>query len=132
MDRRCKNCNKFLPRDITARRRFCDDKCRVAYHRTSSAQALYGSGIQAISSLGKVAAGEKQLATETLKLLRKAIDDQLRVLGDVQTIDKYEMLAGNHSVTLVRCKDCGQRRYTVPKQGEKCDFCKGENWSVQS
>ncbi len=129
--RHCKNCGRDMGLHTTARRKFCDDKCRVAFHRTSSVQALYGQAIQPISKLGKSASSEKQLAIETLKILRKAIDDQLRVLGDVSTMDKYEMLAGNHSVQQVWCKACGQRRYTLPIAGDKCAFCGQENWSIK-
>jgi len=90
---RCKCCNKFLPKNITSRRKFCDDKCRVAYHRTASVQKLYGQAIAPITKLGKAQhKTDKQLAIETLKILRRAIDDQLRVLGDYDAIEKYEML----------------------------------------
>jgi len=90
---RCKCCNKFLPKNITSRRKFCDDKCRVAYHRTASVQKLYGAAVAPISKLGKMQhKTDKQLAIETLKILRRAIDDQLRVLGDVDTQDKYSGL----------------------------------------
>lgn len=127
----CKNCGKDLGNNATWRKEYCSDKCRVAFHRTSSAQALYGEGIRAITKLGGVAAGQKKAAIASLKDLRKAIDDQLRVLGDVDTIDKYEMLAGNHSIKRVRCRNCGQSRYTVPVEGDKCAFCGSENWNIQ-
>lgn len=129
---RCKCCNKFLPPNITARRRFCDDKCRVTYHRTASAQKNYAAAIAPISRLGKAQhSTDKQLSIETLKILRKAIDDQLRVLGDVDTQDKYEMLGGN-SPNKIYCKACGRQRFDVPKRGEKCDFCGQVNWNYDS
>jgi len=91
---RCKCCNKYLPRESTSRRKFCDDKCRLTYHRTESAQKNYAAAIVPISKLGKAQhATDKQLAIETLRILRRAIDDQLRVLGDVDTMEKYNMFA---------------------------------------
>jgi len=93
---RCKCCNKFLPKNITSRRKFCDDKCRVTYHRTASVQKNYVAAIVPITKLGKAQhSTDKQLAIETLKILRRAIDDQLRVLGDVDTQDRYELMAKN-------------------------------------
>lgn len=125
----CKNCGKQLGQDATWRKKFCSDKCRVAFHRTSSAQALYAEAIQPISKLGKkVSSGEKQLAIETLKVLRRAIDDQLRVLGDVDTQDRYELMANNRPKKIY-CKACGQTRFDVPARDEKCSFCGQVDWN---
>jgi len=33
MSGKCLYCGKFLPRHITVRRKYCDDVCRVAFHR---------------------------------------------------------------------------------------------------
>lgn len=128
---KCQNCGEFLPRAVTTRRKFCNDKCRLQFSRKESAQALYGDAMSAIYKMGKVSQGEKKAAIESLKQLKKAIDDQLRVLGDGDTVDKYEMLAGNHSIKRVRCANCGQSRYTVPVEGDKCAFCGAEKWNIK-
>lgn len=89
----CRNCGTPLGNDATWRKQFCTDKCRVQHHRKESNQAHYAHAIQPISKLGKAKTSrEKREAIETLKLLRKAIDDQLRLLGDYDTMKKYEML----------------------------------------
>lgn len=92
MERNCRNCGKPLPRDATRRRRFCDDICRVEFNRAQSVTALYGDAMNAIYKLGKAKHGNKPDAIESLKTLKRAIDDQLRVLGDADTKYLYEML----------------------------------------
>lgn len=32
---------------------------------------------------------------------------------------------------VIKCKACGQSRFTLPSAGDKCSFCKAENWSIK-
>jgi len=90
--RTCWTCGKRLPPEATARRKFCDAKCRVAYHRQADAQQAYNAGMDAIRSLGNAKTKrDKQKAIETLKALKQQIHHELRVLGDYDTVKLLEM-----------------------------------------
>lgn len=90
--KKCQNCSKQLPADSTWRRKFCDDKCRVAYHRTKSAQTLYADAITVISKFSKVSGSERKKAIENLKALETIIKQELYLLGDADERAKREML----------------------------------------
>lgn len=93
MRRNCKNCGKDLGLYATNRKRFCNDKCRVQFHRKSSAQELYGEAIQVIGRFSKVSESERKAAIENLRLIKKEIDFQLRALGDAEANGYFEMIS---------------------------------------
>jgi len=92
MARYCENCNQDMGREITSRRRFCSDKCRVQFNRAQKANDLYFDAMSIIYKLGKSPKTERLKAIETLRNLKPAIDDALRTLGDRETIDKFSMI----------------------------------------
>ena len=67
----CKQCGKELPRS-TDRRMFCNDVCRVQFHRALKANDLYFDAMVAIRSLAK--AGK----IEDLRLLQDVISDLIK------------------------------------------------------
>lgn len=89
--RKCKNCGKALDRNITKRRQFCGDKCRVEYNRKSSVISLYNGAITNISKLGKATPEQRKDAMKALKALKKAIDAELLGLGDEEQVEKRRM-----------------------------------------
>jgi len=93
MRRNCQNCGKDLGRYATNRKRFCNDKCRVQFHRKASAQDLYGEAIRVIGRFSKVSESERKAAIENLRLLKKEIDFQLRALGDAEANGYFEMIS---------------------------------------
>jgi predicted nucleic acid-binding Zn ribbon protein len=96
--RKCLNCGDYLPRGITVRRKFCSDKCRLQHNRAQSLTALYGQAIQAISKMSKLPKGEHKKAAQSLKELKQAIDWELRALGDVDTVSRFEMLEDRNRI----------------------------------
>ena len=90
--RHCEHCGKDMGFNTTRRRRFCDDICRVKYHRAHKAQDLYSEAMNAIYKFSKVPKSEKAAAVESLKTLRTAITDVLRTLGDGETLARADML----------------------------------------
>lgn len=92
MARHCENCNQDMGREITSRRRFCSDKCRVQFNRAQKANDLYFDAMSIIYKMGKAPKVERMKSIESLRNLKAAIDDALRTLGDRETIDKFEML----------------------------------------
>lgn len=93
MRRHCQNCGKDLGRYATNRKRFCNDKCRVQYHRKASAQDLYNQTFSSLSKFSKVPDAERKSAIESLRQLKKEIDVQLRLLGDAEAQGYFEMLS---------------------------------------
>lgn len=89
--KRCQNCGAPLPPESTRRRKFCNAKCRVEFNRRGGIQANYNQAIAAVGNLGRNGVGQRTKAVETLRLIRKEIDFQLRVLGDADTLEKYQM-----------------------------------------
>lgn len=92
MNRKCLNCGKHLGRNVTWRRKFCDARCRVQANRRKKQPSGYAEAMTGISLLGKVDKARRKYAIEALKALKKAIDVELRNLGDVDTVDKYQMM----------------------------------------
>jgi len=92
MARHCENCNQDMGREVTVRRKFCSDRCRVAFHRAHHPNEAYSVAMNAIYRLGKTPTAHKETARKSLYELKKAIDDALRNLGDRQTLDKFSML----------------------------------------
>lgn len=90
--KRCQHCGKDLGVDATHRKQFCSDKCRVAYHRTKSAQTLYGDAITTITKFSKVSKSERKQAIENLKLLQTIIKQELYFLGDADEVGLRDML----------------------------------------
>lgn len=88
----CQTCRKELPRDSRRSRKFCDDACRLKYHRTKSAQTLYSDAITTISKFSKVSASEKQQAIKNLKDLQTIIKHELYLLGDFDEVHRVGML----------------------------------------
>lgn len=91
--KRCQHCGNDLGLDATWRKQFCDDKCRVAYHRTRSAQTLYSEAITTISKFSKVSKAEKKAAIENLKALQTIIKQQLYYLGDADELARLDMIS---------------------------------------
>jgi len=89
--RKCHNCGRYLPAGATARRKFCNDRCRVAYHRRGGVQELYNEIMPLLSKFQDVPESEYKRAIETLRLLRSALDDQLRMLGDMDRIARWQL-----------------------------------------
>lgn len=91
--KRCQHCGKDLGHDATHRKQFCSDTCRVAYHRTKSAQTLYGDAITTISKFSKVSKSEKKAAIENLKQLQTIIKHELYLLGDADELALRDMVS---------------------------------------
>lgn len=91
--KRCQNCGLELGHDATFRKQFCSDKCRVAYHRTKSAQTLYSEAITTISKFSKVSKAEKKAAIENLKALQTIIKHELYLLGDADELALRDMVS---------------------------------------
>lgn len=70
---------------------FCSDRCRVAHHRRGGVQELYNQIMPLLSKFQDVPENEYQQAIETLRLLRTAVDDQLRMVGEMDRIARWEM-----------------------------------------
>lgn len=97
MSRICQNCGKDMGREITSRRKFCNDLCRVQFNRAQKANDLYFDAMSIIYKLGKSPRTEKQESITTLKNLKRAIDDALRTLGDSETMARFDMLEQHNS-----------------------------------
>lgn len=93
--RNCMNCGKDMGWYVRRSKKFCCDKCRVQYHRKASAQDLYGQAIQAIGQFHKVSTSERKSAIESLRILKREIDLQLRALGDAEAQGYFEMIEEN-------------------------------------
>lgn len=91
MSRNCQNCGKDMGREITSRRKFCSDVCRVQFNRAQKSGNHYSIAMNAIYALGRVPSSRKKEAVDALRELKKAIDYELRTLGDRETIDRYAM-----------------------------------------
>jgi hypothetical protein len=87
------NCGKDMGRYVRSNKKFCSDKCRVENHRKSNAQELYGQAMQAIGLMSKVPASERKKAIESLRILKKDIDLQLRALGDAEAQGYFDMIS---------------------------------------
>lgn len=133
MARYCENCNQDMGWEVTRRRRFCSDKCRVAFNRAHKANESYSIAMNAIYRLGKAPTAHKQEAVDSLRQLKKAIDDALRTLGDRETLDKFSMLQSISSgikpfkSEYWECRECGQKAFIDPKD-KPCPFCKAVAW----
>lgn len=90
--KRCQNCGLDLGVNATHRKQFCSDACRVAYHRTKSAQTLYSEAITTISKFSKVSKSEKKAAIENLKQLQTIIKHELYLLGDADELARIDMI----------------------------------------
>lgn len=90
--RYCKNCGEDMGFYSRRNKKFCNDKCRVRYHRKANAQELYGQAIQAIGLMSKVADSERKQAIENLRILRREIDVVLRSLGDAEAQGYFDMI----------------------------------------
>lgn len=119
MAENCHWCGKYIYRgsgehNYQLGNRFCNDECRNHYHNAKK----------------KVARQEKTIL-EALEVIA-AFKGKDGELGDMAE-NLIRLIANNtaHRVKKVLCKDCGQGRFTIPAQGEKCSFCKGENWSIK-
>lgn len=88
----CQNCGKKLPGDSTWRKKFCNDNCRVAFHRKPTPQDLYAEGVSVLEKFKKTAKKERIQAIDSLYALKVILDDTLRELGDAEQIAKAEML----------------------------------------
>lgn len=97
--RHCEHCGQDMGFNTTRRRRFCDDSCRQKWHRAQKSQALYSEAMSAIYKFAKVPKSEQKKAIESLKLLRTAITDVLRTLGDGDTLSRAEMVYDLNRVT---------------------------------
>jgi len=115
----CHWCNKYIERGSGFKNyqlgsRFCNDDCRNKYHNAKK----------------KVKQQEKVVfeLVEFFKDMRKR-DGELAEMAD----HALRMIAANsaYSVTKILCKECGQGRFTVPSAGDKCSFCKAENWNIK-
>lgn len=91
MYKKCIHCSKDLGRSATYRKKFCDARCRVAYNRRKKKPKGYSLAMDGISLLGTVQKKDKKYAIDALKALKKAIDVELRNLGDADAVEKYEM-----------------------------------------
>lgn len=90
--RYCENCNQDMGREVTRRRRFCSDKCRVQFNRAQNTNEAYSIAMNAIYQLGKAPKTKRIQSLDALRELKKAIDDALRTLGDRETLDRYAMI----------------------------------------
>jgi len=97
--RHCQHCGKDMGFNTTARRKFCNDDCRQKWHRAQKAQDSYSDAMTAIYKFAKVPKSEQKKAIESLKLLRTAITDVLRTLGDADTIARADMVYDLNRVT---------------------------------
>lgn len=115
----CHWCNKYIHRgsgfhNYQLGNRFCDDKCRTKYHNAKK----------------KVLRDEK-----TAFMLVSFFQDMSKKEGELAELADHalRLIAANAagSVKKIICKECGQGRFTVPSAGDKCSFCKAENWIIK-
>lgn len=90
MSGKCLHCGEFLPRHITVRRKYCDDVCRVAYHRAKKHKTV------------KPAANSQELARlldESVRInhsLRQSVHE-LRVNRTERLLERIQRLSDDNS-----------------------------------
>lgn len=89
---RCLNCNDFLPRHSTSRRKFCTDLCRLQYSRKPKPKDLYLEAMNIVSQYGKTSKKDRIDAIDSLKALKVQIDSVLLQLGEQNQVARREML----------------------------------------
>jgi hypothetical protein len=115
----CHWCGKYIHRgsgfkNYQLGNRFCDDSCRNKYHNAK-----------------KKVKQQKQVVLGLIDFFQemRGKDGELAEAAD----HALRLIAANtaNTVKKIVCKECGQGRFTVPSAGDKCSFCKSENWSVR-
>jgi hypothetical protein len=115
----CHWCGKYIYRgsgehNYQLGNRFCDSSCRNKYHNAKK----------------KVKQQEKVVfeLVEFFKDMRGK-DGELSEYAD----NALRLIAANAagSVRKIVCKECGQGRFTVPSEFDKCSFCGKINWSIK-
>jgi hypothetical protein len=116
----CHWCGKYIHRGSGFKNyqlgsRFCDDDCRNKYHNArKKVKQQENTVFMLIEFFQEMRTKEGELA--------EAADHALRLIA--------ANAAG--SVRKIVCKECGQGRFTIPSAGDKCSFCKAENWNIKS
>lgn len=119
MAENCHWCNKWIRRgsgehNYQLGNRFCDDNCRNKYHNAK----------KKVKQQEKVVLG----LIEFFQEMRQK-NGELSEFAD----NALRQIAANSAGTVrkIVCKECGQGRFTVPSAGDKCSFCKSENWEMK-
>jgi len=128
--RHCQNCKKDMGLYTTKRKKFCSDACRVQYHRKAKPHELYSDLMTILSKFQNVQKEDKVQAIDSLKAFKHQIDSALQHLGDRDTMARFEM-TGKLAPKKISCKECGQGRFSIPLEGDKCSFCGKENWDIR-
>ena len=82
-----------MGRYATARRKFCNDACRVKYHRKAKPHELYSEAVTIISKYQDVQKSDVIAAIDSLYALKVMIDSALLHLGDKNQVARNEMLS---------------------------------------
>jgi predicted nucleic acid-binding Zn-ribbon protein len=90
--RKCLNCGNDNGLYASKRKKFCSDKCRVAYHRKPAPSELYLEAMTIISQFERVQKSDIVQARDSLKALKVGIDNALRTLGDEEQLERARML----------------------------------------
>lgn len=92
---------------------FCNDECRYAYHNA-----------------------KKKLKVQKDRMLNfiEYVQAQMKKGGDLGAEaglinDAIYELSRKKSGVKIRCRQCGQRRFSKPHPGDKCSFCGDSNWA---
>jgi len=127
----CQHCGSYIKGARTSRRKFCDDSCRVAWHRAQKVspkeqlERLTMSITDSIIRLEKQSAMAEKKSQETDKPLperlgliamfreKQAIANELKLLLEMSGV-KASIAA---RVKAPYCKACGQKVFIIPKRG---------------
>lgn len=116
MNQACEWCGKDFRMGWGAKRygaRFCNDECRNKYNNELKRQ-------------------RKQKPLLEAEILRAR--DNLTRGGNLQqealdTIRAVMSLA--HHQILIKCANCGQKRFEIPLKNEECTFCHKKEWKFE-
>ena len=142
----CQHCGSYIKGARTSRRKFCDDACRVAWHRAQKVspkeqlERLVLSMRDSIERLEKQAKKAEELSHDMSKPLpdrlgliamfreKQSIANELKLLLEMSEIKT----SIGEMVKRPYCKACGQKVFVTPKRGDKCAFCGQSDWSYDS
>lgn len=115
---KCQWCENELRRSWKSYRYgalFCSDGCRTKYHNAKKRIVRHAQNITlALADIEKLIIKGGELGELALA-----------------TIRSVQVSAKVSSTYQCYCKNCGQNRLFFPLHGDKCDFCKQENWGFK-